>query len=238
MTNKNPHENHRNRVKIRFINNDFSLEGFAPHQILEFLLFYSIPRIDTNEHGHRLIDRFGSVKGILDAKHEDLISVDGVGENTAVFLKLIAAVSKYYASSELKIGEQYDTIDKVGKFLVNLFMGTTNEKAYVLTFNGKNEMTNCKLICEGSVNSNPALVKNIVSTAIKEDAVGIVIAHNHPTGLAVPSGADIEFTSQLRYCCNQIDINLVEHIVVAGNSFAPIIKKNLADTGEIYFKKF
>ena len=238
MKSENLHANHRGRVRTRFINDGFSLDNFEDHQVLEYLLFHAIPRIDTNELAHRLLDRFGSFRDVLDAKHEDLITVEGVGENTATFIKLLAATARRYAMSESKIGEQYDTVDKVGNFLVTLFMGATKEKVYLLTFNGKNEMTSCNQICEGSVTSASFSSKEVVKIALREDAAGIVLAHNHPQGLAVPSGADIEFTSQFRYFCQQIDINLLEHIVVSGNSFSPIIKKNLANTGEIHFKKF
>jgi len=238
MKNENLHANHRERVRTRFVNNGFSIDNFEDHQVLEYLLFHAIPRIDTNEHAHRLLDRFGSFRDVLDAKHEDLVSVEGIGENTATFIKLLAATSRRYAMSESKIGEQYDTIDKVGKFLTTLFMGATKEKVYLLTFNGKNEMTSCNLICEGTVTSSAFSLKSVIGIALNEDAAGIVIAHNHPTGLAVPSGADIEFTSQLRYICQEVGINLLEHIIVAGNSYAPIIKKNLSDVSEIHFKKF
>jgi len=238
MKNENLHANHRERVRNRFANDNFCIDSFEDHQVLEYLLFHAIPRIDTNEHAHRLLDRFGSFRDVLDAKHEDLVSVEGIGENTATFIKLLAATARRYAMSESKIGEQYDTIDKVGKFLTTLFMGATNEKVYLLTFNGKNEMTSCKLICEGTLTSSAFSLKSLMKIALNEDAAGIVIAHNHPTGLAVPSGADIEFTSQLRYICQEVGINLLEHIIVAGNSYAPTIKKNLSDVSEIHFKKF
>ena len=185
----NLHAKHREKLRQRL--RAEGPDNFEDHQALELLLFYAIPRIDTNEQAHRLLERFGSFRDVFDAKYEDLVSVPGIGESTALFIKLIAATARRYALSESKIGNRFETVDQVGKYLINLFMGESNEKAYILTFNGKNELTCCKLLCEGSVNSNAVSPRSIVETAIIEHAVGIVLAHNHPNGLAVPSGSDI-----------------------------------------------
>ncbi len=229
----NEHKNHRKRVRARFLNE--GLESFEEHQVLEMLLFYGVSQIDTNEMAHRLIRKFGSLRGVFDADHSELMQVEGIGEACATLIKFAAAVSKRYAASDIKVGERFDTVEKVGKYLTWLYMGVNVEKVYLLVFNGKLEMTNCKLICEGSINSAAFTPRAIFETALLEKAEGIVLAHNHPTGLAIPSGNDIEYTTQLKYLCNQVGINLLEHIVVAGNSFTPILRKDRTN-GEISLK--
>ena len=121
MKTDNPHVNHRGRVRTRFINDKFSLDNFEDHQVLEYLLFHAIPRIDTNELAHRLLKRFGSLRGVFDAKHEDIASVEGIGEGTATYIKLITAVARRYAMAEQSVGDRFETLDHVGKFLINLF---------------------------------------------------------------------------------------------------------------------
>ena len=218
--NTNVHAQHRQRMRDRFLSQ--GLEGFQEHQILEMLLFYSIPRIDTNVIAHRLIDRFGSLRGVLDADYKDLITVDGVGDSSACLIKFIAATSRSYLLSEAKSNDSYDTAEKIGNYLIPLFMNCSVEKTYILLFNGKLELLDTIFICEGSINSTSFSPKAVVESVISHKAAGFVMAHNHPSGLAIPSSNDIELTTQINYICEHLDINFLEHFVVAGNKYTPI----------------
>lgn len=107
-----PHEGHRERLKNRFLTS--SLDNFEPHNILELLLFYSIPRQDTNEIAHALLDRFGSLKGVFDADFSELIKIKGIKENSATLIKLIPQISRAYMFEEINKEKIFDHIDKVG----------------------------------------------------------------------------------------------------------------------------
>ncbi len=219
----NEHADHRQRMKDRFLEN--GLDIFDEHQVIELLLFFGIPRRDTNVIAHRLIKRFGSLRDVLDAPYEELLKVDGIGEHAATLIKLSAELSRRYLLSESLDTERFDTVDKLGKFLINLFLGKRNEEVYLLTFNGKMEMLSCDKLADGLSNLVSFSVKPLIESAILTHASGIVLAHNHPGGIASPSGSDISLTDQLMYMCDQISIPLIEHFVVAGNSYYPIIKR-------------
>ena len=219
----NERADHRQRMKDRFLEN--GLDIFDEHQVIELLLFFGIPRRDTNVIAHRLIKRFGSLRDVLDAPYEDLLKVDGIGEHAATLIKLSAELSRRYLLSESLDTERFDTVDKLGKFLINLFLGKRNEEVYLLTFNGKMEMLSCDKLADGLSNLVSFSVKPLIESAILTHASGIVLAHNHPGGIASPSGSDISLTDQLMYMCDQISIPLIEHFVVAGNSYYPIIKR-------------
>ena len=219
----NEHADHRQRMKDRFLEN--GLDIFDEHQVIELLLFFGIPRRDTNVIAHRLIKRFGSLRDVLDAPYEELLTVDGIGEHAATLIKLSAELSRRYLLSESLDTERFDTVDKLGKFLINLFLGKRNEEVYLLTFNGKMEMLSCDKLADGLSNLVSFSVKPLIESAILTHASGIVLAHNHPGGIASPSGSDISLTDQLMYMCDQISIPLIEHFVVAGNSYYPIIKR-------------
>lgn len=233
----NFHANHRERVRNRF--RAEGLDSFEEHQILEMLLFYGIPRIDTNEIAHRLIAKFGSFRGVMDAEYEELLEVEGIGEQTATLIKFASAVARRYALSDFAKGTKYTTVESVGKFFIAKFMGEQTEKTYAMLINGRSEMIDCKLITEGSFSENRAAASLIISAALKNKAYGVVLAHNHPVGLAIPSSSDIEYTTQLDFLCSQVGVCVLEHIVVAENAFLPIMRSHISDKfSDIKLKKF
>ena len=226
---KAAHKGHRRRVKERFLNG--GLDGFSEHEVLEFLLFYSIPRMNVNEIAHRLVERFGSLRGVLEASYEELLTVDGVGENSATLIRLSAELSRRYLLSDTKVQKRFETLDRIGEYALKLYAGENVEKVYVLLFNGKMEMIKCVDLGEGTVNSAKVTPRKILEQAILNRATGIVITHNHPTGLPVPSGSDIEFNSQLEYLCSQMEVTLLEHIIVADGKYTPIMHRPKTDDG-------
>ena len=233
----NYHAQHRQRVRNRF--HSEGLDSFEEHQVLEMLLFYGIPRIDTNEIAHRLVEKFGSFRGVMDAEYEELLEIEGIGEQAATLIKFSAALARRYALSEFPKGTRYTTVESVGKYFVAKFMGEQTEKTYAMLINGKSEMIDCTLITTGTFSENTAAPQAIISAAMKNKAYGVVLAHNHPTGLAIPSASDIEFTAQIDYFCSQVGVCLLEHVVVAENSFAPFMRSHLSNKfSDIKLKKF
>ena len=155
-----PHEGHRERLKNRFLSD--GLKGFEKHNILELLLFYSIPRQDTNEIAHDLLDKFGSLKGVFDADFNELIKVKGIKENSATLIKLIPQLAQAYISEDCDDEEMiFDHADKIGSFLTKKYIGETKEVVYLMILDNKFRLIKLVKLAEGSVNSSRIEPRNV-----------------------------------------------------------------------------
>ena len=211
------HEGHRSRVKERFCKE--GLDNFDEHQVLELLLFYCIPRVDTNPIAHALLDRFGSLAQVMEAPVEELEKVQGIGHNAAVFLSLVTAAGRYYQINSAMRNVMINSVEECGKYLLPFFYGKRNEIVYLLCLDAKCKVLCCKEIGEGSVNSAGVPIRRIVEMALAANATTVVLAHNHPSGLAVPSEADILTTRRIAAALATVEIGLIDHIVVADDDF-------------------
>ncbi len=219
------HEGHRKRMKERFLQS--GLEAFETHNILELLLFYGIPRKDTNEIAHRLEKAFGSFSNVLDAPFEELIKIEGMGESAAILLKLIPAVCREYMDDKYSIGTIINSTERAGEFLIPKFIGRNNEIVYIICLDNKCKVINSMIAFEGSVNAASVSVRNLVEIALRSNATSVIIAHNHPSGIAIPSFEDIETTQKLIKAFDTVEIKLLDHIIIAEHDFV-----SLADSGQ------
>lgn len=233
--NKGIHDGHRQRLKNKFLQHGF--QSFEQHNILELLLFYSIPRKDTNEIAHNLLNHFGSLKNVFNAEFEDLIQVNGISENSATLIKMIPKIAKEYMDDSLKEGAIFDTANKIGEYFVNKYLGEQNEIVYAMLLNNKFELLNVVMVHEGSVNSAFISTRKILDAVIKYNASSLILAHNHPNGTVCPSMEDINTTADLMASFMAFDIDLIEHFVVAGNEFCPIIHTTESLKTRSSFKK-
>ena len=219
------HAGHRQRLKERFLRD--GLDHFEEHQVLELLLFYGIPQRDTNEIAHELIQKFGSLPRVLEATPEELSEVKYVGDNVTTLFKLITAVARYYQVSRAMREEILTTIDACGKYLVPFFYERTNETVFLLCLDAKCKVLCCEKVGEGSVNSAGVPIRKIVELALKENATSVILAHNHPSGLAIPSGEDIQTTRRVSLALDAVEIGLVDHIIVADNDWVSLVQSGL-----------
>lgn len=215
------HQGHRKRMKERFLAT--GLDSFSAHEVVELMLYYAIPQRDVNELSHRLIERFTSLSGILEADYEELLKVDGMGPNAATMFRLVCALMRRYEMERGEVPYKYDTINKIGQYCVNLFIGIPVEKAYLLMFDNSMRLIDTVLIAEGSVNAVKIQPRLIIEKALKRNASSIVLAHNHPNGTALPSRDDIVLTSQLEQILELVDINLIDHLIISGKYYMPVI---------------
>ena len=225
----NIHEGHRERMKSNFA--EHGLESFNDLNALELLLFYAIPRSDTNPVAHRLLDRFGSLAAIFDASERELTDVEGVGTNTAILLRLLPQILKKSRVSRTAEIKQITCSYDAGRYLMPRFLNERDEAVYVLFLDAKKSVISCLEMGRGVVNGAEVNVRRIVETALKNKACSVIVAHNHPEGLALPSREDDYFTKRLYDSLNLIGIRLEDHIIFAGDEYV-----SLADSGmmELY----
>lgn len=207
------HSGHRERMKQRF--RETGLRGFSDVNALELLLFYVIPRQDTNPIAHALLDRFGTFHGVIDAPYEDLLKVSGVGENTATFLKLIPAVCKRYTQGRQIKQKSYVTMDEMMDFVIPLFSFEMEETLFMICMDTANRITYCESISQGGLDYVPVEPRKILEVALDRRAAKVVLAHNHPSGIAAPSVSDVNLTKSIQECLTLFNIELLDHFIVA-----------------------
>ena len=210
------HEGHRDRLTKRFINGGF--EGFAEHELLEFLLFYALPRVDTNSIAHRLIDRFGSLAGVLEADPKELMQVEGIGPKAAAFLAMLPEAFRAYERSKLGKRPCIRSIREACAFAKTLLYGKPVEQIYVIWLNAQNRVIHSERLSEGSVSESPVHIGRIAAAALRHHAVRGIVAHNHPGGSVRPSPADICATQDILRALAVLGIELVDHIIVSDSA--------------------
>lgn len=218
------HDGHRERMKQRFIGH--GLDNFDDHTVLEFLLFYAIPRRDTNELAHRLLERFGSLSAVFEARYEDLLRVEGVGENAAILLRLIPQASRRYQISK-NAGERIlRTSEDAGRLLVPLYLYAREEIVYLLCLDSKCRLISRRELGRGTLGETEVSIRAIVETALSQNAAAVILSHNHVDGYALPSREDELTTCRIRDALLLVGITLADHIIVCGDDYV-----SFADSG-------
>lgn len=214
------HDGHRQRLKNRFLKE--GLDNFEELQVLELLLFYCIPRQDTNPIAHSLLDHFGSLAQVLEAPAAELKKVPGVGDSVATFLSLVSAAERYHRVSRIASTDILTSIEACGDYLVPRFHRRRNETVFMLCLDAKCKVLCCKEVGEGSVNSAAVPIRRIVEMALGANATSVVLAHNHPSGVALPSDEDVHTTRRLAMALSAVEITLIDHIIVADGDYVSL----------------
>ena len=207
------HSGHRQRMKQEYLSR--GLEGMPEHKVLELLLFYAIPQGDVNGLAHALMERFGSLSGVLDAPVSELRKVPGVGEHTAILLNLVPALGgRYLASrSSLEPDELLRTSGAVRRTLAHYFFGAREELVFLAGMDAKLKLLGVRRISEGTVNTIALTGRRVVEHALSLNASAVVLAHNHPSGIAVPSAEDKATTAHLKKLLAGVDVELRDHVI-------------------------
>lgn len=217
MENNHSHDGHRNRMKNKFVENEFN--NFEEHEILELLLFYSIPRKNTNEIAHDLINKFGNLSNVLNADINLLQEVNGITFNSAVLLKMIPPLCKKYVSI-VNDGNSINltNIETIFDFCINQYVGATTEILKVIYLDNSCKFISCVDIC--TIDSTNAIVINatrIIERAEKYKSSNFILVHNHPNGELRPSNEDRISTEKLYKVFRELKLTLIDHIIVSGS---------------------
>lgn len=213
------HSGHRNRLRKKFIANGF--DGFEPHEALELMLYYAIPRKDTNPIAHELLDSFGSISAVLDAPLDRLVEA-GLSQNAAVYIKLLPEISRLYLDNKHNSEEKVITEENIGNIILPKFIGRDYEAVVLLLLDAKQKEVFCGVVSKGTVNACEIYIRKIIQLSILYNARYAVLSHNHPSGIALPSTKDLNTTKQVSEALKLVDISLIDHIIVADNDYVSL----------------
>ena len=225
------HDGHRERLRARFA--EHGLESFNELNALELLLCYAIPRRDTNELAHRLLDAFGSLSGVFQASMQELTSIPGIGENAAALILMVPQIVKKAHVAKAKETKIIRNSTDAGNYLLPYFLDEQDEIVMMLCLDNKRAVICCREMGRGVVNCVDANIRRMVETALKVKTTTVIIAHNHPNGVALPSREDDNFTRALYRSLGLLGITLEDHIIVANDEFV-----SLADSGVMHLFKY
>lgn len=218
---KHTHDGHRKRMRERYMASGPC--GFADHELLEMMLFHSIPRGNTNEIAHALLDCFGSLERVICAEAKELCAVDGVGEATALMLSMMGETYRRMARERCELPKKYNQTEMVMRYLHHLFVGETSEKVYMLLLDNSLKILGCTCLNEGTVNAVRLDPRTVLEHAMKGNVSAVVLAHNHPGGTAIPSEDDIAATYRIKNLLEAVSVNLLEHFVFCEDRYLAIL---------------
>ena len=214
------HDGHRARKKAQF--REHGLDAFADHEALELLLYYAVPRADTNPVAHRLLSRFGSLDGVLSAPAAELEQVEGVGANAATLLSLVLPLVRRARTSAAKTPTILNGTRAAGGYFTALFFGLREERLYEACLDAKGKLLRCDAVAEGSVDTVSLNLRRIVELAFRCNASAVILAHNHPSGVALPSPDDNQTTLLAWDALHKVGVELLDHIIVADEDFVSL----------------
>lgn len=214
------HDFHRQRLRRRATRTE--LDGFEPHEMLELLISYAIPRGDVNPVAHALIERFGSFSGVLDARKEELMQVKGVGERTATLLTSIPHFFAYYQRDRWGEKPRLTTRRMAGEYCTTMFARQQVESMVLVCLDTHKAVLAYETLFTGTVDETPLYTRAVVECALRHNAHTVMLVHNHPSGVTNPSKADIIVSQMVQNALNTVDIELLDHFVVAGSRYTSL----------------
>lgn len=215
---KNLHDGHRNRMREEFLANGFD-EKTPPHKVLEMLLFYCVPRKDTNDLAHLLLNKYKTLSGVLDAPVEELAEFDMLSRAGATLLKLVIPVARIYNLEKKNKVERFNNIGEVGVFLQNEYFGFTKEKLSLMGLDAAGKMLFFEFIAEGDMATVGVSIRDIVKRVLDSGAMCVVLAHNHPGGTALPSNGDATVTAEIVEVMTRMGVCVLDHIIISDGDY-------------------
>ena len=226
---ENVHAGHRARLKAKFM--EHGLESFTDIEALELLLFYAIPRADTNELAHALLNEFHGFRGVMEADVNTLRRVPGVGDNAATLLRLVTELNSRYQRSAAARGTQIRSSTDAGAILVPQFQYRNEECSVLLCMDNGAHVIGIHLLAEGTPSAVGLAAREIADIVLRDKAARVILAHNHVSGIALPSAADVDATAKLYRMLKMIGVQLDDHLVVCDGDFV-----SMRDSG--HFARF
>ena len=212
------HDGHRERMRKKLISAES--KTFYEHELLEILLYATCARGDTNPLAHELINEFGSFSAVFDASYDDLLKVKGVGVQTATLIKTIPLVAAEYLKDKSSLEGNYISGDEDAfNYVLPYYISLTEEMTSALFLSNSGKVLGYEKIGGGTVSVSEIPVRKLISFSLKYNAAQVILFHNHPSGVALPSNNDVTTTKSIIDTLKSIDVKLADHIIIAGNDY-------------------
>ena len=217
MAENKRHKGHRQRMRERV--QSYGLDSLAEHEALEYVLYLTNAQKDTNGIAHDLIDRFGDFAAVLEASEEELCTVEGVGPATARMLHLLPQISRYYGRSRTSTTLCIKTTEQMGSYLMAKFAWSDYERAMLVSLDSRKRVRAAVWLREGTSDRVSLDIKNVVAAAIKGGTDAVVLCHNHPNGVALPSLEDMDATGSIARALGLVNVHLLDHFILTDTEY-------------------
>lgn len=208
---------HRRRLHQKFMNS--GIEALHEYEALELLLTYAIRRQDVKVRAKALLERFASLKGVLDADTADLKQIEGIGDRSALLFKVVKEMAALYLKQKAREKKQVTCTTELFDFCRMVMGGKKDEEFCVIYLDAQNQIIECETVQKGVVNQAVVYPRQVLEKALTRKASAIILAHNHPSGHVRPSDADIRLTKTIQETARLLDILVHDHIIVGENRF-------------------
>ena len=217
MAEQKRHKGHRQRMRERV--QSYGLDSLAEHEALEYILYLTNAQKDTNGIAHDLIDRFGDFAAVMEASEEELCTVEGVGPATARMLHLVPQVCRYYGRSRTSTTRCIQTTEQMGSYLMAKFAWSDYERAMLVSLDSRKRVRAAVWLREGTSDRVSLDIKNVVAAAIKGGTDAVVLCHNHPNGVALPSLEDMDATGSIARALGLVNVHLLDHFILTDTEY-------------------
>ena len=217
MAENKRHKGHRQRMRERV--QSYGLDSLAEHEALEYVLYLTNAQKDTNGIAHDLIDRFGDFAAVLEASEEELCTVEGVGPSTARMLHLLPQISRYYGRSRTSTTRCITTTEQMGSYLMAKFAWSDYERAMLVSLDSRKRVRAAVWLREGTSDRVSLDIKNVGAAAIKGGTDAVVLCHNHPNGVALPSLEDMDATGSIARALGLVNVHLLDHFILTDTEY-------------------
>ncbi|MFW0859006.1 MAG: RadC family protein [Dehalococcoidia bacterium] len=225
-------EGHRKRLREKFIRSGVS--GFHDYEIVELLLALGTPRKDCKQQAKEAIRKFKTLRGVLEAPANELQEIEGIGPHNAFGIKLVQEVAREFLKEKILAKPICKSSREIFDYLYHSMRDLKKEVFKVIFLDGKNQIIEIEDLFEGTLNTSPIYPREVIKSAIKNNAISLIFVHNHPSGSPEPSQSDRDITEDLVSAANLMQIKVLDHIIIGDNKYFSFADQGLIsayDTG-------
>ena len=218
-------QGHYARLRQRFL--IAGIDGFFDYEVVELLLKLADNRRDQKAAAKQLINIFKSLRGVLEASPEQLKKIKGIGNANIFGLKLVQSIARRYLKDQI-IGEDYiQSSENVLDYLRHRPRDRNREIFLAILLNGRNQVLDIIELFEGTLTTSAVYPREVIKMILDKDAAAVIFVHNHPSGNPNPSNDDQNITRKLKAACETIDVQLHDHLIIAGNDYTSMADKGM-----------